>query len=102
MKNYKYTVKNLDCAACGKKIEDKIASYDEYQNVSLNFATLKLSFETEKDKNVKQEVQKIITSVEPEVEIIEENEQNKSEESIKGDLVRLAIRNSAICFSNDN
>ena len=100
MKNYKYTVKNLDSAACGKKIEDKIASYDEYQNVSLNFATLKLSFE--KDKNVKQEVQKIITSVEPEVEIIEENEQNKSEESIKGDLVRLAIRNSAIRFSNAN
>ena len=102
MKSYKYIVKNLDCAACGKKIEDKIASYDEYKNVSLNFATLKLSFETDKDKNVKQEVQKIITSVEPEVEIIEENEQNKSEDSIKGDLVRLAIRNSAICFSNDN
>lgn len=102
MKNYKYIVKNLDCAACGKKIEDKIASYDEYKNVSVNFATLKLSFETDKDKNVKQEVQKIITSVEPEVEIIEENEQNKSEESIKGDLVRLAIRNSAIRFSNAN
>lgn len=102
MKSYKYIVKNLDCAACGKKIEDKIASYDEYKNVSLNFATLKLSFETDKDKNVKQEVQKIITSVEPEVEIIEENEQNKSEESIKGDLVRLAIRNSAIRFSNAN
>mgnify|MGYP004463066653 FL=1 len=102
MKSYKYIVKNLDCAACSKKIEDKIASYDEYKNVSLNFATLKLSFETDKDKNVKQEVQKIITSVEPEVEIIEENEQNKSEESIKGDLVRLAIRNSAIRFSNAN
>lgn len=102
MKSYKYIVKNLDCAACGKKIEDKITSYDEYKNVSLNFATLKLSFETDKDKNVKQEVQKIITSVEPEVEIIEENEQNKSEESIKGDLVRLAIRNSAIRFSNAN
>lgn len=102
MKSYKYIVKNLDCAACGKKIEDKIASYDEYQDVSLNFATLKLSFETDKDKNVKQEIQKIITSVEPEVEIIDESEQNKSEESIKGDLVRLAIRNSAICFSNAN
>ena len=94
--NYPNSIKNL--IECYKKLP----GVGEKTAERLALATLKLSVETDKDKNVKQEVQKIITSVEPEVEIIEENEQNKSEESIKGDLVRLAIRNSAICFSNDN
>lgn len=92
MKNYKYIVQNLDCANCAKKIEDKIASYDEYKNVKLNFATLKLSLDTEKEKGVKEEIQKIITSIEPDIEIIEENEKQKNG-SIKGDIIRLILRN---------
>ena len=91
MKNYRFTVKNLDCAECARKIEEKLSSYDEYKNVVLNFATLKLSFDTEKDKNVKQDIQKIIKSVEPDVKIVDGDDEDDSEEDIKKDLIRLII-----------
>lgn len=95
MKSYRFTVKNLDCANCAKKIEDKIASLEEYKNVQLNFATLKLSFQTEKASNVKDEIQKIVSSIEPKVQIIEGNVEQK-EEGIAKDVIRLVIRNFII------
>lgn len=100
MKNYKFTVKNLDCANCAKRIEDKISSYDEYKNVALNFATLKLSFDTEKEKNVKQDIQKIIDSIEPKVKVLDNDSIEEEEEigSIKNNLIRLIIRNINILF----
>ena len=100
MKRYRFTVKNLDCANCAKKIEDKIASFEEYKNVQLNFATLKLSFQTEKASNVKDEIQKIVSGIEPKVQIIEGNVEQK-EEGIAKDVIRLVIRNYIIFFIND-
>ena len=99
MKSYRFTVKNLDCANCAKKIEDKIASSDEYKNVQLNFATLKLSFQTDKENNVKNEIQKIVSSIEPKVQIVEGNIEQKAEEIAK-DVVRLFIRNNTIFNRN--
>lgn len=55
MKNYKYILQGLDCANCAKKIEDKISETEGYKNVNVNFSTLKLSFETEKE-NPKKEI----------------------------------------------
>lgn len=97
MKNYRYTIKNLDCANCAKKIEDKLSNTEGYKNVTLNFATLKLSFQTDKENNVKEEVQKIISAIEPEVVVIDEKEENKSE-SIKNDVIRLIIRSDIIFY----
>lgn len=97
MKNYKYIIKNLDCANCAKKIENKLSNTEGYKNVVLNFATLRLSFQTDKEDNIKEEVQKIISEIEPEVMVIEENEKQKAE-SIKSDLIRLVLRNSFIFY----
>ena len=99
MKNYRFTVKNLDCANCAKKIEDKIASLGEYKNVQLNFATLKLSFQTDKKGNVKEEIQKIVNTIDPKVQIIEGNVEQK-EEGIEKDVIRLIIRNDIIFYCN--
>lgn len=99
MKNYRYTVRNLDCANCAKKIEDKLSSYNEYKNVQLNFATLKLSLETDKENNVKEDIQKIISSIEPEVKIVEGDEQVNSD-GVKKDVIRLIIRSHAIFYFN--
>lgn len=55
MKNYRYILQGLDCANCAKKIEDKIAGTEGYENVNVNFSTLKLSFQTEKE-NPKKEI----------------------------------------------
>ena len=53
MKKYRYDVIDLDCANCAKKIEDKIAKTEGYKNVILNYSTLKLSFETDKENPLK-------------------------------------------------
>ena len=72
MKSYKYILEGLDCANCAKKIEDKIANTKGYEQVNVNFSTLKLSFQTDKEDNVKQEITQIVHSLEPEVNVIDE------------------------------
>ena len=76
MKSCRYILKDLDCAACGKKIEDRISIEEGYENVNVNFSTLNLSFKTNKD-NPKQEIIKIIKEVEPEVKVLDINEKSK-------------------------
>lgn len=76
MKSCRYILKDLDCAACGKRIEDRIAKEEEYEDVNVNFSTLNLSFKTNKD-NPKQEIIKIIKEVEPEVKVLDINEKSK-------------------------
>ena len=38
---YKYNLKNLDCANCALKIENKIRELENINNVSINFLTEK-------------------------------------------------------------
>ncbi|MCI8444254.1 MAG: hypothetical protein HFJ37_03710 [Clostridia bacterium] len=78
MKNYKYLLQGLDCANCAKKIEDKIASTEGYQEVSVNFSTLKLSFKTEKE-NPKKEITNIVKALEPDIEVVETQAAKKEE-----------------------
>lgn len=92
MKNYRYTLEGLDCANCAKKIEDKIAQTEGYNDVTVNFSTSKLSFKTEK-KEPKGEITKIVQSLEPDVlvhenEIKDEHEENSRNNS---DIYRLII-----------
>ena len=92
MKNYRYTLKGLDCANCAQKIEDKIAQTEGYEQVSVNFSTCKLSFKTEKQNNVKEEITKIIRSLEPEVEVLdEENIVEEHTERNNSDILRLIL-----------
>ena len=76
MKSCRFILKDLDCAACGKKIEDRIAKEEGYEDVNVNFSTLNISFKTNKD-NPKQEIIKIIKEVEPEVKVLDINEKSK-------------------------
>ena len=76
MKSCRFILRDLDCAACGKKIEDRIAREEGYEDVNVNFSTLNLSFKTNKD-NPKQEIIKIIKEVEPEVKVLDINEKSK-------------------------
>ena len=65
LKNYKYLLQNLDCANCAKKIEDAIASKEEYKDVIVNFSTLTLTFKTDKEEGVEEEIKSIVKSIEP-------------------------------------
>ena len=59
MKSYKYTLEGLDCAACAKKVEDEIANTEGYEDVVVNFSTLKLTFKTDKT-SPKKEIIKLV------------------------------------------
>ncbi len=87
LKSYKYILEGLDCASCAKKIEDKIANINEYKEVSVNFATLKLAFKTDQ-KNPKKEITKLIKEIEPDVNVVEIDSDNKK---ANYDIFRLII-----------
>ena len=92
MKNYRYTLEGLDCANCAKKIEDKIAQTEGYHDVTVNFSTSKLSFKTEK-KEPKEEITKIVQSLEPDVLVYENEIKDEHEENSRNnsDIYRLII-----------
>lgn len=87
MKKYKYILKNLDCANCARKIEERLEKESYLNHVSVNFSTLKLSFEA--DSNVYENIKKIIKEIEPEVEVLEEN--NHIDSKSNSHLFRLII-----------
>lgn len=97
LKNYKYKLEGLDCANCAKKIEDKIATTEGYENVVVNFSTSKLSFQTTKEeKKITEEIKKIVNSLEPEVIVTEIGDTPKSQnqqksERTNNDILRLII-----------
>lgn len=86
MKKYKYILKNLDCANCARKIEERLEKESYLKHVSVNFSTLKLSFETD-DNNAYEKIKKLVKEIEPEVEVLKENEA----ESKNNHLFRLII-----------
>ena len=74
----KYNIENLDCPNCAKKIEDKLNSLEEFNNVSINFATKKLSFETDA-KNYDTLLNLTVKAMEPEVVLNEISEDAMSQ-----------------------
>lgn len=96
MKSYRYKLEGLDCANCAKKVEEKLASTDGFENVNVNFSTLKLSFKTEKyenDKNLTKMVEEIVRKVEPDVNVIENSNKEINEKSERSnvDIIRIII-----------
>jgi len=96
LKSYRYKLEGLDCANCAKKVEEKLASTDGFENVNVNFSTLKLSFRTEKYenyKNLKNIVEEIVRKVEPDVNVIENSnkEINEKTERSNVDIIRIII-----------
>ena len=96
MKSYRYKLEGLDCANCAKKVEEKLASTDGFENVNVNFSTLKLSFRTEKyenDKSLKNIVEEIVKKVEPDVDVIENSNKEINDKSERSniDIIRIII-----------
>lgn len=49
MKNYDFQIKGMTCASCVARVEKIIGKFDGINNVSVNLATERVNFETEKD-----------------------------------------------------
>ena len=91
MKSYKYTLEGLDCANCAKKIEDEIAKTKGYEDVVVNFSTLKLTFKSD-NPNAKKEVTEIVKKLEPDVEVFDDGEKKQEkEEHNDSDIARIVI-----------
>lgn len=92
MKSYRFILQGLDCPNCAKKIENKIASMEGYKDVIVNFSTLTLSFKTEKEKGVEEDIKKIVKSIEPDTKVISNNEKKVEEvQRDNKDIIRLII-----------
>ena len=91
MKKYEFILKGLDCPNCARKIQEELEKNKELKNVSVNFAKLKLTYETEKVSE--EEVIKTVLSIEPDVEVI--NNKNfagkKNSKSLIVQIIRLII-----------
>ena len=92
MKSYRFILQGLECPNCAKKIENKIASIEEYKDVIVNFSTLTLSFKSEKEGDVEKDISKIVKGIMPDIEVIS-NKEKKIEEVQRNnkDIIRLVI-----------
>ena len=67
-----YKLKDLDCANCAAKMENKIKKIPGVTNASVNFMMQKMTIESDTDdfEALMDEVQKVCAKVEPDCEII--------------------------------
>ena len=92
MKNYKFLLQGLECANCAKKIEDKIAANPEYKDVVVNFSTITLSFKTNKEKGVEEDIKNIVKAVEPDTVVIsKDKKQVEQVQRNNKDIIRLFV-----------
>lgn len=70
MKKYRYNINNLDCPNCARKLEETLNKNKKLQNVKVNFATKKISYETE--TVTLKEINKIAKEIESGISISEE------------------------------
>ena len=98
MKKYRYNINNLDCANCARKIEEHMNSFDDFNNVVVNFNTSKVSFESDKNYSLN-ELNKIINSVEPDAYLSENEEGIKSDFHLS--LLIIAVLTSVITYTSN-
>ena len=93
MKKYEFILKDLDCAACANEIQEKLAKNPGLHNVNVNFAKLKLTYET--DTVSVDEVRKAVKEQEPDVQMISADKmkeiENKKESKTGAQIARLVI-----------
>ena len=90
MKKYEFILKDLDCAACANEIQEKLAKNPKLHNVNVNFAKLKLTYETD-DVSV-EEVRKAVLEQEPDVEMIDASSENLEQKEEKSNTMSQVCR----------
>ena len=78
MTKYKYNVSGMHCANCAKKMEDYLNDKEDFKNVSVNFNTCKLYYESDKDYSLK-ELNKLVKNVDNDFKITDTSEQSHNE-----------------------
>lgn len=78
MKKYKYDIKGLDCPVCASKLEKQLNKNKDLKNVSINFATSKITYETE--NLTTNDINILIKNVEPNTYIVDDKNINVKKE----------------------
>ena len=81
MKKYEYEITGLDCANCANKIQIELSKIEGIENVCVNFAKQKLTYQT--DTVSKEKVEEVVKSLEPEVELINTQDKIKDLKNVK-------------------
>ena len=71
-KIYRYNIIGLDCANCASNLEIKLNEAKDLKNVVVNFATSKISFESDKNIDLK-ELNNIVKKVDKNITIVDNN-----------------------------
>ena len=87
---YIYKLNNLDCPRCANKIECKLNEHNDINSASINFSKLELTIET-KNNNPKQLASNIIKEIEPDITILDLNENIDNSKQIKLKILRLSL-----------
>ncbi len=90
MKKYRYNISNLDCANCAREIEESLNKNKDFKNVVVNFNTLKLSYESEKEFTIN-ELNTLIKKIEPDTSVSSEEETVKKEFHLSILIIALVI-----------
>lgn len=90
MKKYEFILKDLDCAACANEIQEKLEKNPKLHNVNVNFAKLKLTYET--DEVSVEEVRKAVLEQEPDVEMIDASSENSEPKEEKSNTMSQVCR----------
>lgn len=87
----KYKLNNLDCANCANKIEQALKKDKNINDASVNFTKLTVMVETNIKKDVKTYVSNIVKGIEPDVDVLDLNENATTKKSVLFHTLRLVI-----------
>ncbi len=87
----KYKLNNLDCANCANKIEQALKKDKNINDASVNFTKLTVMVETNMEKGVKTYVTSIVKGIEPDVDVLDLNENVTTKKSVLFHTLRLVI-----------
>nr|WP_206406644.1 heavy metal translocating P-type ATPase [Clostridium sp. ATCC 25772] len=98
-------LENLHCANCASKIENKIKELDDIKDVTVNFMTRSLLFET-KDEDSNEDtllkIKKIVNKIEPHVIIKEDKKTIPLKPALNAKKIEIIKAENNSCCSRDN
>lgn len=87
----KYKLNNLDCANCANKIEQTLKRDKNINDASVNFTKLTVMVDTNMEKGVKTYVSNIVKGIEPDVDVLDLNENATTKKNVLFHTLRLVI-----------
>lgn len=86
---YKFKVADLDCANCAREVEEHLNEESDIINCHVNFNKLTMELETDYQGDVKKHVEKLAKEAEPEIRVLDLNEDANASKKILRQTIKL-------------